>query len=189
VNTPSHAILNLAILGRKNQTQYNLAIALGGIIPDVPIFVFFLWARFIRSMPASEIWTTGYYQPFWQDVIATSHSIPLALLAAGLAHYRSWQTAELLFLSMVFHDLLDLPVHHDDAHRHFFPFSNYRFISPISYYDPAHYGNIVAAIEVLLVLAATLYLFRSVRSRVGKGLMILANVFYLGGYLALYLRG
>jgi len=82
---------------------------------------------------------------------------------------------------MVIHAVLDLPVHHDDAHRHFFPFSNYRFMSPISYWDPKHYGNIVALVEQLLVFGATLYLFSKPVSGLGAGLLIAVNGLYLGG--------
>lgn len=187
MNTPSHAILNLTMLGRRSRPEFNLAIALGGILPDIPIFIFFIWATWIEKMPRAEMWSVGYYQPFWQNAIATFHSIPLALIGVGIAYWRKWQTARLICLSMIFHDLLDLPVHNDDAHRHFFPFSNYRFISPISYWDSDHYGDIVAVVEMLLVLASTIYLFRWVRSPIGKMLMIGVNLFYLIGFIVMYL--
>jgi len=51
-----------------------------------------------------------------------------------------------------------LPVHHDDGHRHFFPLSDWRFESPVSYWDPAHYGHIFLWIELLLVAAGTVWL-------------------------------
>jgi len=182
MNAPSHAIINLALLGRPAKPQFNLAIALGGIVPDLPIFVFYVWARSVTQMPANQIWSVGYYQPFWQDAIATFHSIPFALIALIICQYQGWGTASLFFLSMVLHSLLDLPVHNDDAHRHFFPFSDYRFISPFSYWDRNHYGDIVAGIEMLAVLFSSFYVFRFVSSPIGRGLLILVNLFYLIGY-------
>ena len=95
---------------------------------------------------------------------------------------------EIGFISMVMHSLLDLPVHNDDAHRHFFPFSDYRFISPFSYWDVNHYGAIVAFVEMSLVLASTVYLFSAFRSYWVRGLMVSVNVVYLFGYFRFYLR-
>ena len=80
---------------------------------------------------------------------------------------------------MVLHSLLDLPVHNDDAHRHFFPLSNYRFISPISYWDPNHYGGIVSVVELLLVLLATFPVFNLIQSWIGKGLAIAIDLIYI----------
>ena len=104
------------------------------------------------------------------------------------AYYFGWQSVQILFLSMILHSLGDLPVHNDDAHRHFFPFSNYRFISPFSYWDRNHYGSIVSLVEMLLVLLSTFRVFGFVNSYFGKGLLILVNGFYSIGALLFYIR-
>ena len=93
----------------------------------------------------------------------------------------------ILCLSMVGHSLLDLPVHNDDAHRHFFPFSNYRFISPFSYWDPNHYGRIVAFVEMALVLAVNPIALSLLNSPWTKGIVIAIDLFYLFGYYRFYL--
>ncbi|MBW4575946.1 MAG: hypothetical protein KME08_11750 [Aphanothece sp. CMT-3BRIN-NPC111] len=184
MNTPSHAILNLAILNQYQRPQANLFIVIGAILPDIPIFVFYLLAKFVYHLPERQIWSTAYYQTFWQNIIATFHSIPLALIGWVIARYLGWKHIEIVFASMVLHSLLDFPVHSDDAHRHFFPFSNFRFISPISYWDPHKYGKIVSFIERLLVLVATLYVFPFVHSYIGKGLLIAVNMFYWLSFIA-----
>jgi hypothetical protein len=93
-----------------------------------------------------------------------------------------------LFEMTILHSLGDLPVHNDDAHRHFFPFSNYRFISPISYWDRKHYGSIVSLVEMLLVLLSTYRVFGLVNSYAGKGLLILVNAFYWAGAVYFQVR-
>ncbi|MGD1807952.1 hypothetical protein ACP6PL_21310 [Dapis sp. BLCC M126] len=188
MNTPSHAIINLALLTKSQLPQANLAIVIGGILPDIPIFIFYFWAKFIVRLPEAKIWSEAYYQPLIQNLVAIFHSIPLAIIGLLISYYFGWQIMQVICISLVLHSLLDLPVHNDDAHRHFFPFSNYRFISPISYWDPKHYGSIVALIEILLVLLATLRVFPGINSIVGKGLMILVNIFYWSGYFYFYLR-
>jgi hypothetical protein len=187
MNTPSHAILNLTLLGKSIYPHGNLIIVLGGILPDIPIFIFYGWAKWIAKMPEGKIWSEAYYHPVVQDIVALFHSIPLAAIGLIIAFFFEWEILQIMCLSLILHSLLDLPVHHDDAHRHFFPFSNYRFISPISYWDPKHYGNIVALIEIILVLLGTIWSFSWVNSPIGKGLMILVNGFYGFGYFYFYL--
>ncbi len=187
MNTPSHAILNLTILGKFTHPQANLIIVLGGILPDVPIFIFYGWAKLIAKIPDGQIWSEAYYHPVVQDSVALFHSIPLAAIGLIIALFFKWEIIQVLCLSLILHSLLDLPVHHDDAHRHFFPFSNYRFISPFSYWDPKHYGNIVAFIEIILVFLGTIWSFTLVNSPIGKGLMIVVNGVYLLGYFYFYL--
>lgn len=188
MNTPSHAILNLFILNRQIGIQANNAIFIGAILPDVPIFVFYFVMKFIYRLPSRQIWSEVYYQPLWQAIISTFHSLPLALIGVLIAHFCSWRLIEAGFMSMVLHDLLDLPVHNHDAHRHFFPFSNYRFISPISYWDTKHYGGIVAFLEISFVLIASISLFSTMRSPVAKVLLIAVNTFYWVGYFWFYLK-
>lgn len=186
MNTPSHAIINLA-LGDAIFSRYRWAIVLGAILPDIPIFIFYGWAKSIANLSEKEIWTQAYWQPGIQNWVALFHSLPLAAIAAVVA-WKSGQKTLLAFcLSLILHSFLDLPVHHDDAHRHFFPFSNYRFISPFSYWDPNHYGTIVAAIELLSVLAATIYLFGVLDSRIAKGVLIATNLLYAIAYFRFYL--
>ncbi|MCC5602955.1 hypothetical protein [Nostoc favosum] len=177
------------IFNQQLRTQASPAIVIGAVLPDIPIFVFYFLMKFVYHLPTRQIWSEVYYQPFWQAIVSTFHSIPLALLGILIAHVLSWQLIEVGFASMVLHSLLDLPVHNNDAHRHFFPFSNYRFISPVSYWDSNHYGGMAALVEILLVLGATIYLFPSTRTYWGKGLLIAVNLFYLIGYFRFYLFG
>ncbi len=188
MNTPSHAILNLFVFKQQMQNAASYAIFIGAILPDIPIFVFYFLMKFVYRLPPQQIWSEAYYQPFWQGIISTFHSIPLALIGLLIAHILSWQLIEIGFMSMVLHSLLDLPVHNNDAHRHFFPFSDYRFISPISYWDRKHYGGIVALVEIFLVLLASIHLFPLLRSHLSKGLLIAVNLLYWMGYFKFYFR-
>lgn len=179
MNTPSHAIINLFLLGKQSLPQANLPIFLGAILPDIPIFIFYAWAKLIVRHSEKQIWAESYYKPFWQNIVAIFHSIPLALAGWLIADYFHWRIVEIFFISLVLHSLGDLPVHNDDAHRHFFPFSNYRFISPISYWDRKHHGAIVSLIELSLVLLATIPVFQLLHSWIGKTLLISINIIYL----------
>ena len=62
-------------------------------------------------------------------------------------------------MSMLLHALGDLPLHHDDAHRHFFPFVDWRFISPLSYWNPDHHGDLISRLEFIGVLIGSVFLY------------------------------
>ena len=193
MNTPGHYILNLAVLGKTIAPKNNIAmpsagvaIAIGAILPDVPIFIFYFVAKYIYRMPEGKIWSEAYYEPFWQNIVALFHSIPLALIGAVICYFLDSQPGVILCISMVCHSLLDLPVHNDDAHRHFFPFSDYRFISPFSYWDTNHYGKIVAFIEMALVIAVNPIVLGLLNSPCTKGIVIAIDLFYILGYFRFY---
>ncbi len=182
MNTPSHTILNLAVLINHPSPSATVPIVLGAVVPDLPMFAFYLWSKGVRQLPERQIWSETYYHPFWQTWIDLFHSIPLAGIGILVSYTCGYIPGVLMFGSVCMHSLLDLPVHHDDAHRHFFPFHSFRFISPISYWDPRHYGHIVAAVEILLVLFATIYLFPVIHAWIGLALLVSVNLFYLGTY-------
>ena len=75
------------------------------------------------------------------------------------------------FLSMGIHCVCDLLVHREDAHRHFFPLSDFRFVSPVSYWDPRHHGDVFAVLEIGFVVVGCAVLARRFGSRVARALL------------------
>ena len=201
MTTPGHAALNLLVLGRSERNA--LPVVLGAVAPDAPMLVFYIWERLVRGISEGRIWSERYFDPGWQVVFDIPSSIPLLALALGLVVLFGRRTASpglgpesgvasglrgglrtapaLFVASMILHALGDLPLHREDAHRHFFPFSDWRFTSPVSYWDPEHYGGYAALAEVVLVLAVSVFLFRRYR---GRGRWIVAGV---GGIYALFI--
>lgn len=158
MNTPAHVVVNLAILARGEGHQRTAVIVAGALLPDLVIMLFYAW-HLVLGTPEQQIWSVAYFDPLWQACIDAFNSIPLLLLGLLLCWKIRRGLVWLLLASMLLHTLGDLPVHHDDAHRHFFPFSDWRFASPVSYWDPAHHGDWFSAFEATLVavLAALLY--------------------------------
>ena len=162
MNTPAHAVINLLLLARKPgqnvSHKRSAAIIAGALLPDLVIIVFYAW-HLVLGTPESQIWSVEYYRPIWQGWIDSFNSIPLISLAMLI----SWKTRHYLLLaffsSMLLHVFGDMPLHHDDAHRHFFPFSDWRFASPVSYWDPAHHGQWASLIEFSAVIAAAAFMY------------------------------
>ena len=171
MNTPSHLILNLALLRRPVAPVMTWPILLGALIPDAAMFVFYGWAQWQR-MPEQTIWNEAYYSQPWQTIFAVGNSMPLGLLAAALGYGLKRPWLGLLGASMVLHHLADLPLHHDDAHQHFWPLSSGRFISPISYWDVDYWGRLGATLEMTLVLVATVYLLPRLSFTASQGLLV-----------------
>ncbi len=150
MNTPAHAVLNLLVLGRPGQAAATGAVAVGALLPDAPMLFFYAVEK-LRGVPEAVIWSEHYFAQGWQDFFDVFNSFPLiglGLLAAGLAHRP---VLALFFSSMLLHGLCDLAVHVDDAHRHLWPLSEWRFESPVSYWDPRFYGRTFGMLELALV--------------------------------------
>jgi len=154
----------------------NTVIFTGAIFPDIPIFALFLWYTLIKPTPQQEIWRELYFHPKWQTAFNISHSFPIWVAVGCLFFLLRMPRGALFSLAAFLAAAEDFFVHHDDAHAHFFPFSSYRFRSPVSYWDPAHYGNIASVLEVALVAAASVWTFRRLETRWGRTILVLATV-------------
>lgn len=194
MNTPAHVIANLLVLGRRQGRAEIAAVAAGGLLPDLPIISFYGWEKLVRGTPEMTIWRESYYREGWQVFFDLFNSLPIlaALIgavwlverrrAAGGIGPGLWPAARLFFASMALHALSDLPLHNDDAHRHLWPLSDWRFASPVSYWDPAHHGLWASLAEIALMVAGTIWLWRFYRDRRARLLIGL-----LGAGYALYL--
>lgn len=151
-----------------------------------------MWgAAKIAGVPEALIWSELYYSDLWQRVGAVTNSAPLyALLAAlgwvgggrlsgGAARARPTASVALAAgLAALAHVATDLPLHHDDGHAHFWPFSDWVFASPVSYWDPAHFGREWAVAELALAVALVALLWRRYRRRLARAALALASVSY-----------
>ena len=120
MNTAAHIIFSFAGIGRKNAAAYTLPIAMGALVPDTTMMLFYASMK-IGGVPEAAIWSQHYFDPLWQGMFDLTNSIPVyaALFVAGWVVSR--KALALFAASALIHCVLDLLVHHDDGHRHFFP--------------------------------------------------------------------
>ena len=161
MNTPTHVLVSAAVLAKPGaeHVHRNWAVLVGAVIADLSIFVMYFWTRVLMGQPEDLIWREIYFTPFWQSIGMIANSFPLYASAALVAWWRGWQIMLVFALSALLHVSFDFPVHNDDAHAHFWPFTTWRFESPLSYWDPDHFGLWVAGVEVVfgVVLVAVLW--------------------------------
>jgi len=153
MNTIAHIVIASAALTRSHAPRRNWAVLLGALIPDASMFVFFAWSR-LQGWSGDETWNVQYWNEPWQMLGAGSNSFILFGLVLAIAYWRRWSLLMPLAAAALIHIALDFPLHADDAHRHFWPLTDWRFASPISYWDPDANGLIGSIIETLCALGA-----------------------------------
>ncbi len=169
MNTPAHAIVNLLLFRKEKRERHVIAIISGALLPDMPMVIFYLWER-LSGVSERVIWRHDYFGPGWQAVFDAFHSFPLLILAWFAARWAGMSSLTALFASMVLHSCFDFPLHHSDAHRHFFPLTDWRFASPVSYWDPAWHGRTAGSVELIVVLAGGAWLLRTAQgTALGRG--------------------
>ncbi len=163
--TTTHALISCGLLARPNNRARNWAAGLGSVHPDAPMLVLYAIDRVVNGLPEDVIWGQRYWTDAWQIPVAISHSIPLAVAAMVIAQIYRSEIVRIFSISVLLHIACDMPVHHDDAHMHFWPLSRWKFISPFSYWDRRYYGSIVSLIELAIAMGMIVVLWRRFESR------------------------
>ena len=187
MNTPTHLLVTGVVFTRAHDGesdfsrlwQINAVALAGALVPDAFIYVLYVWARLIQGLPETTVWRELYWQNPWQLLGAISNSVPLY---AGLLAIGIWRRSLLLSIfggAALLHMGMDFFVHHDDAHRHFWPLTEWRFRSPVSYWDPAHFGATFMVIEAAIGVCCVALLWRRHASRTVRGALVLPLVLYL----------
>lgn len=179
--TPTHMLMGGALFRSGRRTA--LAGVAGGLLPDVPSFVLVGWAA-LGGRGAEEIFRTLYFSDRWQLIMAPSHSAPLWGLAFVAALVLRARAAVAFTASGLLHLLTDFLLHADDPHRHFWPLNDWRFHSPVSYWDPRYGGFWFGPVEIALVVVCSAVLVRRFPARWLKGVLALLVVIYIAQYAA-----
>lgn len=173
--TPSHIIYSWALARKTEANSQNpdqkhtpkrtLAFVLGALFPDTPTYLFFIVCGLILGYSGEAMWDDMYFNSGWSLPITLFHSFWLWPVLIGLSTYLGLSFVRWFSISAFFHSLVDFLVHTDDAYRHFWPFSDWKFHSPVSYYRASEYGNWVSAFDSLLVLGLLTYLYTKYRGK------------------------
>lgn len=158
--TPTHLIFGLAAFGRTDARKVTAAALAGAAIPDASLYLLAGTHLIVLGTDPQVVFGEMYYSDAWQSVFRVDNSFLVwgFVLALGLAVRRAWVVA--LAGAALLHIGLDLPLHHDDGRAHFWPLTNWVFVSPVSYWDPAHYGGILTPIEIAVSWAACVVLWK-----------------------------
>ena len=178
MQTQTHALIAAALavpLRSRGVAVHAPAAVTGAVLPDLPFFVltlageaYFRW--FAPPPPAPSVMEYLHFELFYRDPLWIAahnffHSLVIVslLLALGLWQMRRgrrWGAALFwLSASMLLHVVIDVFTHRSDGPLIWFPLNwRYRFPSPVSYWEPEHYGRQFMAFEYTLSVVLTLYL-------------------------------
>lgn len=197
MNTPSHFLINYS-LGRFLRLRERHGVRMGAVIwgslaPDIMLYL--LAAGMMIYGPRFRGWSIGYaldyafdtlfFENIWWIALHNFLQAPLLLIAiiavAGVVlrsrrharQTRGYTIALWVFIfaiSALVHTVLDILTHHDDGPLLLFPFNfTVRFVSPVSYWDFSHYGQIFVIFEVVVDALCIWYLIH-LRRMSAKGI-------------------
>lgn len=179
MNTPAHVIFGVAAFGASGSRAVTTAAIIGGFLPDLPLMVMVGWSIWVRNIPPQTVFDNYYFSDQWQAVFRLDHGFFVwgGALLLGLL----WRSPVLTAFagSGFLHAFIDFLVHHDDARAQFWPLSAWKFHSPVSYWDRAHYGQYFGPLEIVICLGLSILLwqrYQGVPARVLIGLIALAEV-------------
>ena len=189
--TPSHIIYSWALAKKTEVNEQNrvekqtskrtLAFVLGALFPDTPTYLFFIVIGLLLGYSGETMWDDMYFNSGWSIPITLTHSFWLWPLLILVGTYFKLNFLKWFSISALLHAVVDFLVHTDDAYRHFWPFSDWKFYSPLSYYRSSEYGNWVSAFDSVLVLGLLTYLYTLYTGKwriliIGIGILYLARL-------------
>ncbi len=186
--TQTHLLVGAAAFARPGARVIALAWLIGAVLPDADVWAMFVIER-LRGASSCEIFHYRYWEAPWTTVQMIVNSIPLwlVLLGVGLALgqiARGRLRGAGVWLSVfsgsaLLHVLADFLLHHEDARAQWMPFSDWVFRSPVSYWDPDHFGHLFMPFEIALGLILTAIIgarFRRTKVWAGLGVLLLGYV-------------
>ncbi|NIS68716.1 MAG: hypothetical protein GTO12_07095 [Proteobacteria bacterium] len=170
MNVYEHFFWNFAIFNRK---PWAWKVGLGGILPDL-IYLF----PFLPKMLTYETFMEWMHDPLWQTIWNSS-------IAKSAHSFVIWGGTSLFFLAILrrkvfsrvspflwgwgLHILFDALTHVSDGYALFYPLSDFRFPTPVSYWEKTYYGREFFWISHFLMAALLLYWAGSKLARLWTG--------------------
>ena len=151
MHTYSHAVFTWAATRYVKQEESHTAAwgAAGAALPDLPILAkaaHLLWYRRNSITKEEFLRALEYFEEPSGRLDLSLHSlVPVGTLIAlykalGLKKKDSKGTLLAFLLGWAGHNILDFPMHAEDARPLFWPLSKWRWKSPISYWDRKFYA-------------------------------------------------
>lgn len=186
MNTPAHLLIGAALFGGRDNTKILAAALIGGFLPDLSLYLLAGVSIFVLNIPPQVVFDDLYFSPAWQLIFSVDNSFIIwgVLFALAFKYRHAFFIA--LTSAALLHLVCDFGLHHDDARAHFWPLSNWKFASPLSYWDSNHHSFYVAPVEGIVTAAATVFLIMSkLHPAIKTGLLILffVELFTLSSWL------
>jgi membrane-bound metal-dependent hydrolase YbcI (DUF457 family) len=189
MNTQTHVIMGAALFG-GDVPKRAWAAALGGVLPDIPMLLIVL-SLMIARVPGRKIFDQMYWENWWQITNGIAHNFWLwggllllsifmrERLAASAENMDFWALVMVFAGSGFLHCCIDFLVHREDAHMSLWPVTRWKFMSPVSYYDPAHFGRWFSLFEAALGLILSVVLLQRFNATVLRVVLGICMALYV----------
>ncbi len=177
MNSPSHLLLHLW-LRKYFQEKKNIYIpksfVVWAIAPDIGlylcVFIYMWYSQLYLGNDAREtalyMFDILYFEhPLWIFAYNLFHSPLMILMFLWLwrvfqnylgKYYKMYMW---FLIGCMLHTFFDIPLHHNDGPRIFYPLSDYIFYSPVSYWNTDYYAWYIIPLELLMNLIMIFYVF------------------------------
>lgn len=179
MNTPAHLIFGTAVFGKTQPRGTYWAALAGAFAPDFSLYIMAAVSIWIMEVPARTVFGEYYYSDAWQSVFAVDNSF---ILWGIVFAFAIWRKMPILFAfagAGLLHLALDFPLHTHDARMHFWPLTDWVFISPFSYWDNSAHAGMIGPMALFgaAVLAVVLWQrFQDLKVRGITVLLLLAEL-------------
>lgn len=184
--TTTHAVINAVVARRScggnsgtlDVRSMKRLFVLGGVAPDVALYVLTVAALIYypvtrglgigdtHRLVADDLF---FNSPLWIVGHHTLHApLVLGLLYAGAAWMSPTRRRRpgAFVAGSLLHTAVDVVTHHDDGPLLLLPLSwSLRFPSPVSYWDPDHFGLFLLPLDIATTFAGAVWLVLGSRSR------------------------
>lgn len=164
MNTPAHLIFGAAAFGKPEQRWTMTAAVLGGLAPDLSLYLLVAWHLLIVETPAQVVFDELYFSDAWQQIFAVDNSFFVWGAVLAVAIWRKWVPVIAFAAAAILHVLLDFPLHAGDGRPHFWPVTMWVFDSPFSYWDNRFGARWIGPVELAVTAALVVILWRRVRA-------------------------
>ena len=148
MNTPAHLLIGAAAFGEKDRRGTTTAAMLGAFAPDLSLYLMVFVSLRVLGIPANTVFDELYYSDTWQQVFAIDNSFVLWGIALLLALWRRSAIWIAFTAAGILHLALDFPLHTHDARMHFWPLTDWKFESPVSYWAHGRSSCCMAGLSV-----------------------------------------
>ena len=181
--TQTHILVSAALFARPGAMATTVAGLTGALFPDIDVWIMFVVER-LSGSTGCEVFHYRYWEEPWVTLQSVLNSIPLYLGLLLMAGIMTATTSgrprvisvniAVLAASALLHVSADFLLHHEDARAQWHPISEWVFRSPVSYWDPDHYGKSFGVFEIALGISLVVVVGRRFSRRlVWAGLVVL----------------
>lgn len=140
-----------------------LAALAGALLPDLSLYLLAGISLFILQIPPDVVFDELYFSPAWQTIFGIDNSFLIWGAILGLALWRQAPVWIAFAAAGLIHLATDFAMHNDDARMHLWPLTDWRFESPVSYWDSRHYAAWLVPFTITAAAISAVALFRRYR--------------------------